>query len=304
MTTSGLHGSLVALVTPIDERGDIHTGDVEVLVRRAIDDGATGVVLAGTTGEGTLLEPFQRETLTRAARGVVDALVAADGERRPAVIAGASGPTVTDLDADVERLAGAGADAVLVLAPHTYPLRPSELVDLHLGVAERTSVPTLVYHIPQLTGSSLTPESLPDLAAHPRVVGMKDSSPDADRRARFAAVAADLPDFAVLTGHGPTLRAALLAGVDGSITAVANLRQRQVVALHAAVAAGDDATAERLQANLTRTVESLAAVDAALPAVLKAALQLDGVLTERWCRPPLQSVPPARLDHVRSALLR
>jgi len=305
MTTgNGLHGSLVALVTPVDEHGGLLPGDVEVLVRRAVEDGATGVVLAGSTGEGALLDPEQRTALVRIARKVADDLVTADGSRPPTVIVGAYGLTVADLDADVTRLAEAGTDLVLVMAPHTYTLRPEELVDLHLGVAERADVPTLVYHIPQLTNSALTPESLPALAAHPRIVGMKDSSPDAERRCGFAATAAELADFALLTGHGPTLRQALVDGVDGSITAIANVRQRQVVALHAAVAAGDDAEAGRLQDAIARTSHSLAGLDASMPAALKAALQLDGVVTERWCRPPLRSVAPARLDHVRSALLR
>ena len=303
MSIPGLHGALPALVTPLDEQREVAFGDVEVLVRRAIDDGASGVVLAGTTGEGALLEPAQRVELTRTARAVVDALVAADGERRPLVVAGASGATVAAVEADVERLDQAGADLVLVLAPATYPLSSAELVAFHLDTAERAAVPTLVYHIPQLTGSSLVPSALAELAAHPRIVGMKDSSPDADRRAAFGAAAADLADFDVLTGHGPTLRAALEAGVTGSITAIANLRQRQVVALHAAVADGDDAAAARLHDGLSRTSAGVEAVNAAMPAVLKAALQLDGVLTDRWCCPPLQSVAPARLDQVRSALL-
>ncbi|MFA9446727.1 dihydrodipicolinate synthase family protein [Egicoccus sp. AB-alg6-2] len=304
MRLTGLHGAMVALVTPLDEGREVHLGDVEVLVRRAVGDGATGVVLAGTTGEGALLEPAQRETLTRTTRATVDGLVTTDAGPRPLVVAGASGATVPAVEEDVERLAAAGADAVLVLAPHTYPLTSEELTAYHLEVAQRTSVPMLVYHIPQLTGSSLEPAALPELATHPRIVGMKDSSPDADRRAAFAAEVADQDAFALLTGHGPSLAAALRAGVDGSITAIANLRLRQVVALHAAVGAGDDAEASRLQASITRTVEAIGAVAASTPAVLKAALQLDGLVTERWCRPPLHSIPPARLDHVRSALLR
>lgn len=303
MGIPGLHGSLVALVTPLDERREVDGGDVETLVRRAIGDGATGVVLAGTTGEGALLEPEQRVGLTRAARTVVDAMVAADGDQRPLLVCGASGPTVSAVEADVERLAAAGADLVLVLAPSMYPLTPPELVAFHLDVAERAAAPTLVYHIPQFTGSSMEPASLRELAAHPRIVGVKDSSPDADRRTAFADAATELDDFDLLTGHGPSLLAALRAGVVGSITAVANLRQRQVVALHAAAASGDDAAASRLQDGIRRTSSGVGAVGASVPAVLKAALQLEGVVTERWCRPPLQSVPPARLDQVRSALL-
>lgn len=308
MWTDGLQGSLPALITPLTAEGEIHEDDLATLITRALGDGASGVLVAGSTGEGALLEPEQRVQLTRCARRVIDVTdrgaAAADAPRiPPPLLAGASGATVEALDADVARLAEAGADAVLVLAPSTYPLDTDELVALHLGVAERASAPTLVYHIPQLTGSALTPDSLHDLAAHPRIVGMKDSSPDAARRATFLEVARALSGFTLFTGHAPSLRAALEAGAGGSITAIANVRQRQVVALHTAVAAGDREAAEGAQAALTRTTERLLVVGASLPATLKAALQLEGVVAERWCRPPLRSVGPGQLDRIRTALM-
>ena len=320
MTLNAPHGSLPALVTPFTPQGEVHDDDLARLIDRAIDDGASGVLVAGSTGEGALLEPEQRVRVTRVARTVIDALAAAgggadpaaspsakvggDAATRPLLLAGASGSSVRALEADVARLADAGADLVLVLAPSTYPLDAEELVALHLGVAERAPVGTLVYHIPQLTGSALTAESLRPLAAHPRIVGMKDSSPDADRRSRVREVVRSLEGFELLNGDAPSLRAALAEGASGSITAIANVRQRQVAALHSAVAEQDHDGAERLQQALGATWAKLVGVGSSLPATLKAALQLEGVIAERWCAPPLRSVGPNRLDHVRTALLR
>lgn len=304
----GWAGCLPALVTPLTPGREVDEGGVRALVRRAVADGASGVLVAGSTGEGTLLTAEQRRRVTRSARAALAARgEAADGgagqgEAGPVLLAGASGSTVGDLEEDVVRLGDAGADAVLVLAPHTYPLRPEELVDLHVGIAEGARLPTLVYHIPQLTGSTLTAEAVQELAAHPRIVGMKDSSPDPDRRAELLA-AAPGPGFDVLTGHAPTLQRALEEGASGSITAVANLRQRRVVALHEAVAAGQRDRAGELQRSLTRHWEGITAAGASVPAVLKAALQLDGIIEERWCRPPLRSLDTRRLDRVRTALM-
>jgi 4-hydroxy-tetrahydrodipicolinate synthase len=307
VTPDALHGSLPALVTPLTPRREVHEDDLARLVDRAVDDGASGVLVAGSTGEGALLEPEQRTQLTRVARTVLDAVSATDGAAaaspRPLLVAGASGSNVRAIDADVARLAEAGADLVLVLAPSTYPLGTDELVALHLEVAERAPVDTLVYHIPQLTGSSLTPDDLRSLAAHPRILGMKDSSPDADRRSRFLEAIGSLDGFELLSGHAPSLLAALEAGASGSITAIANVRQREVVALHEAVTAGDHDQAGRRQDALSATSQRLDGVGASLPATLKAALQLEGVITERWCVAPLHSVDPSRLDHVRTALL-
>ncbi len=274
---------------------------VGVLVRRAVTEGADGVLVAGTTGEGSLLSPDTRSQMTALAR---TALEAEGTDDRPFLVAGASGPSPAAVEEDVARLAAAGADLVLVLAPSLHPLSPDELADFHLDVAEGAGIDTLVYHIPQLTGSSLTPDAVRRVASHARIVGMKDSSPDADRRAAFVAATSDRQDFAVFTGHARTLAAAIRAGVAGSITAIGNLRLRQIVALHEAIGTGDDDRAEELQERLTRLSADVAEVGASNLAVLKAALQLDGVLDERWCSPPLASVPPDRLDHVRTALLR
>jgi dihydrodipicolinate synthase/N-acetylneuraminate lyase len=310
-----LTGALPALVTPLSDPTTLDLDGVATLVRRALADGASGVLVAGSTGEGSLLDPDQRAAVTALARDAIDSHpddpVAGEAlagpalaARRPVLVAGASSPSLATLQADVARLAAAGADLVLVLPPSVQPLLPDELVDLHLAVADAAEIDTLLYHIPQLTGSSLTPDGVQRLARHDRIVGMKDSSPQADRRAAFVAVTREIAGFAVVTGHAPTLAAALAAGVDGSITAVANVRLRQVLALHRAVAAGATAEVARLQESLVRLTQGIGEVGVSVPAVLKAALQLDGLLAERWCTPPLHSVPPGRLDHVRTALLR
>jgi 4-hydroxy-tetrahydrodipicolinate synthase len=299
MDADALTGSLPALVTPFTAEGGLHDEDLRTLIRRSLDDGATGVLVAGTTGEGSLLEPEQREQLVAIARSTLGA----PGAGGALLLAGASAPTVAGLHADVARLGAIGADAVLVLAPSTYPLSADELVDLHLDVAERAEVPTLAYHIPQLTGSALTGPAVTRLAQHDNIIGLKDSSPDADRRATFVTAAQPHP-FAVCTGDASTLVAALRAGVHASITAIANIRQRAVVAAHATVAAGDDAAADRRADELARAMAGITSTGFGLAATLKAALQLDGVVTERWCAPPLHSVPSPKLDRIRTALLR
>lgn len=295
MDPADLRGAYPALVTPMTAAGAPHLDDLARLVTDALADGARGVLVAGSTGEGALLTGEERAALTRTARDAAgpDAVV----------LAGASGPHLDALHDDVAHLGSAGADAVLVLAPATYPLRPAELVDAHLAVAERAEVPTLAYHIPQLTGSWLTGETAAELAAHPRVLGAKDSSPDPDRRAELIAGFATRGRV-LLTGHAPSVARALDDGAAGAILAVGNLRQRAASALVAAHAADDRDAVARHQAALAATAAGLAEVDASAAAACKAALQLRGTIAERWCRAPLRSVDGPALDRVRTALLR
>lgn len=286
-----LSGALPALVTPLHAPGELDLAALAKLAEEAVEVGASGVLIAGSTGEGPLLSPADRRAVTAAAVGT-----------GVPVIACASGASLEDVHADVERLAGTGASAVLVLAPSYQPLTADELADVHVAVADRAEVPTLVYHIPQFTGATLTTEAMGRLAEHRNIVAIKDSSPDAEHRGKLIASAAGR--LGLLVGHAPTLADALRAGAVGSITAIANLRLRQVLELHGAVEGDDAAEATRLQRSIARAEEALRSVPASMAAAVKAAMQLEGRIDERWCVPPLRSVDGKHLDIVRTALLR
>lgn len=286
-----LTGSVPDLVTPMRSAGELDLPGLARLVEQAAGDGADSVLVAGPTGEGPLLTPADRRAVTVAA-----------AETGVPVIAGASGATLDAVHADVERLAGAGAAAVLVLAPAVLPLTADEVVAAHTAVADRAAAPTLVLHVPQLTGASLTPETVARLAGHDGVIGLVDASDDDARRAAFVRRGGNA--LAVLTAWTPTTVVACRAGAGGAVLPIANLRGSQVAALLRGVDDGNDATADESQASLAAAEAALQAVGGSLAAAIKAALQLAGRLDERWCMPPLASVPGNRLDRVRTALLR
>lgn len=289
-------GVIPSLVTPLRSPGELDLRGMAALVEQAMGGGASAVLVAGATGEGVLLSPADRRAVTAAAK--------ATGAM---VLAGASGATLGDVHADVERLAGAGADAVVVMVPGVLPLSAEELADAHIAVADRAAAPTVVGHAPRLTGSGLTAAAVDHLARHPGIAGLLDASPDAARRAAFVTAAGDAA--VVLSGHAASLVEDLAVGVSGTVLAIANLRLQQV---REVVTAGGDAAdrspdpveVRRTHASLVACEASLQAVGTSMPAALKAALQLGGVIDERWCVPPLHSVPPNLLDRVRTALLR
>lgn len=284
-------GCITPLVTPMLSPGELDLAGLDRLIRNVTDAGAAGVLVAGPVGEGPLLAPADRRAVTIAAK-----------ETGGPVLVGASGATLDELHADVARVASAGADAVVVLAPGAVPLSGEELAALHLEVADRAGVPTLLAHDPRTTTSLVAAEAMTRLAAHDRILGVVDLGTAADQRQAFLAAAA--PGFAVLAADTRTLLDALRAGVTGVVSGVANLRAAQVVELVKAVQDADDAAASSLHASLVACEDGLRGSGRSLPAAIKAALQLEGLLDERWCVPPLDSVPPNRLDRIRTALLR
>ncbi len=286
-------GCIVPLVTPMLSAGELDLRGLGGLIRNVTEAGAAGVLVAGPVGEGPLLAPADRRALTIAATEAT--------ETGGPVLVGVSGATPDDLHADVARIASAGADAVVVLAPGAVPLRGEELVALHLAVADRAEVPTVLGYDPRTTTSPITGDALTRLAAHDRVLGVVDLGGDAAQRRAFLAAGAG---FAVLAADTPTLPASLTAGVTGAVVGIANLRTAQLVELLAASDAGDDTARAQLHASLVACEDGLRGSGRSMPAAIKAALQLEGLIDERWCVPPLDSVPPNRLDRIRTALLR
>ena len=143
-----------------------------------------------------------------------------------------------------------GADAVLVVAPHYYSGAMSvEALRAHYRrVADDSPLPVLLYNIPKYMHFRLEPALVAELATHENVVGIKDSSGDLALLQAYLQAQSD--SFTVLTGNGAQLHAALTAGARGGILAVALFAAGRAVAIHRAHAAGDPATAERLQAEL------------------------------------------------------
>lgn len=261
-----LAGVFVPLVTPFDADGDLDRAAFERNVRAHLAAGAAGVVSAGSSGEAALLEDGERRALTEWARAAApDATV----------IAGVGGESTRVTVRRAHDAAAAGADAVLVVAPHYYGRRMSDeaLRAHYLAVADASPRPVLLYNIPVYAHFALAPDLVAELAGHPNVAGMKDSAGDLAMLARY--LEPQGPAFRVLTGHAGTFAEALALGVSGGILAAALFAPgvvRELVAAHAARAAADVAAAQARLTPLARDV-----VAALGPAGLKCAMDLVGL---------------------------
>jgi 4-hydroxy-2-oxoglutarate aldolase len=155
----------------------------------------------------------------------------------------------------------------------------------------------MLYNLPGMTGFSFTLALVESLAAHPNIIGIKETSADLDRLGQFAAVRPER--FAVLSGWAPVLYPALCAGAVGGILAVANVLPDACVAIVEHVRAGRHADALNLQRRLVRVAQLVSTVHGV--AGLKAALDLLG-----WhggsVRAPLQPIAPAARDEIAAEL--
>jgi len=271
---SELAGVMVALATPVEESGAVDTGGLERLVERVIAGGVDGISPAGSTGEGPKLTREQRVWLARRVRGLAPASMP--------VIPGVPVITIPDARCELDALSEAGASAALVSAPSYYPISDAAVLRLYQTLADLSPLPLVLYNIPVFTKVRIAPEVAAELAAHPNVTGIKDSSRDMEYQQQLISACAG-PEFSVLTGTDSLLVASLVVGARGTIAASANLAPELAVGIYRAFTAGDSAMAVRLQQQLSDVVAACRRGE--LPAGWKAALEIAGV-----CRAHL--VPP------------
>src|SRR5439155_617450 len=181
------------------------------------------------------------------------------------------------------------ADAVLGAPPGYFAaaLTPAALVDYFRAVGDACPVPVLVYNIPKYTHLAIAPAVLEQLAAHPNILGVKDSSGDVKNLGAYRAA---VPEWLVFVGSGSLLYAALELGCDGGILALACFAARRCVDLFAAFRAGDRARAEALQQPLIPLNKAIVSELGA--AGVKAAMD-GGGLTGGPVRAPLPALAPA-----------
>ncbi|MGE5202228.1 MAG: 4-hydroxy-tetrahydrodipicolinate synthase [Acidobacteriota bacterium] len=232
-------GSIVAIVTPMNASGEIDFAAWERLVEWHVDEGSDGIVVCGTTGESPTVTLPEAVELTRRA--------AARVRGRIPVIAGSG---TNDTARSIERtreLAEAGADAVLVVTPYYNKPTQEGLFQHFSAVADDSSVPVILYNVPSRTGVDLLPETAARLAAHPRIVSLKEATGNLARLAELQARCG--ADLELLSGDDPIAAEAMLAGARGVISVTANVVPRAMHALAGAALAGD---AERARAQDAR----------------------------------------------------
>jgi len=208
-----------ALVTPFTRTGRLDLAAHAFNLTTLSKLGLKGFVLAGSTGEGSLLDPGERSELTRTARATVPA-----GRH---LMVGINAESTRQALSQVEEAASSGADTVLVLGPVTLARNSVDAQRrFFTEIADRSPLPTLLYSVPRNTGYALDESLVLELSGHPNIVGMKDSGGDPLRIGRIARQAG--PEFTVFNGATASLTMAIAGGAYGAITASTNYLPRRM----------------------------------------------------------------------------
>ena len=231
-------GSIVALVTPFTERGEIDFTAVDRLVDFHLENGSDGLVIAGTTGESATLDRSEFSSLLSHA-------IARVNGRIPVIAGTGSASTRAAIEQTVVA-ADLGADGALVVTPY-YNKPPQAGLQAHFSaIADKSDIPVILYNVPSRTSVDLLPETVERLSSHERIVGIKEAMPDVDRIAEHCRRCG--PGFSVLSGDDRSCLGAMRHGAQGVISVAANVAPQGMHELCAAALLSDWDRAQ--QANL------------------------------------------------------
>lgn len=242
-----IQGSIVALVTPMTEDGQVDEISLRKLIEFHIDQGTDGLVAVGTTGESATLDEDEHCHL-------IEFTVQCVNKRIP-VIAGTGANCTREAISLTRRAKQAGADACLLVTPY-YNKPTQEGLYLHYqAIAEAVDIPQILYNVPGRTACDMLPETVGRLSHIDNIVGVKEATGKLERVKQIRELTG--PEFAIYTGDDASSREFCLLGGNGSITVTGNVAPKLVHDMLMAAIAGDAETAAAIDKALLALHETL-----------------------------------------------
>lgn len=262
-----LSGILPAILTPFTRGGaKVDYGKACAFADVLADRGVQGLFVCGSTGEGLLMSLDERKQL---AKELIDAV----GKRLKIVVQTGCVDTLGTIDLTRHALES-GAFAAGIYTPALYAYDDRALFAHFEHVAKAVpELPILLYNIPRLTGNSLSPALIADLANKvDSIVGMKDSSGEMAQLTRVIATAPK--GFTVINGADEMSYQAYLSGAVGTVAMTANVVPELFLSIFSGVQKGNLKKALKDQQTLARAMDALG--QGALISAYKEAVRLQG----------------------------
>jgi 4-hydroxy-tetrahydrodipicolinate synthase len=290
MDAQGLRGVYPAIVTPFMAGDRLDEAALAKVTDYVIDGGVHAIMSTGGTGEFPHLDRQERRRATE--------IVVRQARGRVPVIAGTAGASTREaihLSQDAQEV---GAAAVILTPPYYFPLPLPSLLEHFRLVAQALDLPVVVYNNPLYTGNNLPPQAIAELAAHPRIIGCKQSNADMGQLVEVLRLAP--AGFSVNTGIDSQFYPALCAGARGIFSTAASVIPRQMVEIYRLTVKGEHEAARSLHMKV-QVLNRFLEYDPGYVAPCKEALEMLGIPVGAP-RMPMPGLTDAERAGVRAAL--
>lgn len=211
-------GSIVALVTPMDVKGNIDRVSLKKLVDYHVAAGTSAIVSVGTTGESSTLDHKEHIEVIKQTLDLADS--------RIPVIAGTGANATAEAISLTKQVENTGVVGCLTVTPYYNKPTQEGLYQHFKAIAENTSLPQILYNVPGRTGCDMQPETVARLAKLTNIVGLKDATGDLTRVYKTRQLVGD--KFALLSGDDGTFFDFMVLGGNGVISVTANIAAKEV----------------------------------------------------------------------------
>ena len=244
-----LKGSLVALVTPMEEGGDVDYNSLEKLIDWHIQEGTNGIVSVGTTGESATLDVEEH-------LNVIKHTVEYVNSRIP-VIAGTGANSTSEAIELTEESKKLGANYALLVTPYYNKPNQNGLINHYTKIADEVDIPQILYNVPSRTACDLLPSSVKILSEHNNIIGIKEAIGSEERINELIEISSRNKNFLLFSGDDPTFLSLLEKGGDGVISVAANVVPNCISRICSFVAEGRNSEAIILDKKLSNLYELL-----------------------------------------------
>lgn len=283
-------GSIVALITPMNNSGEVDFNCLEKLVEHHIEAGSSALVSVGTTGESATLSPEEHLK-------VIDKTVEF-AKGRIQVIAGSGANATSEAITMTKLLRDSGVAGCLSVVPYYNKPTQEGMYQHFKAIAECTDLPQILYNVPGRTGSDMKPETVARLAQIENIVGIKEATGDVSRVTQIKELAGK--DFIVLSGDDATGLESMKLGGEGVISVTNNVAAKDMAAMCRYALSGDFAKADEINVRLMRLHHDLFIESNPIP-VKWAAYRL-GLIKSPYLRLPLTVLSESAQPKVEEAL--
>jgi 4-hydroxy-tetrahydrodipicolinate synthase len=282
-------GALVAIVTPF-ANGTVDEEGLRSLIEFQIENGTSGIVPCGTTGESPTLSHEEHKR-------VIEITVEQVKKRVPVVAGAGSNNTAEAIDL-TKHAKAVGADAALHITPYYNKPTQEGLFRHYEAIAKETKFPLVVYNIAGRTGVNIEPATMARMAELPEIVAVKEASGNLGQMAEIVQLCGD--KLTLLSGDDNLILPILAIGGTGVISVIANIAPRQTADIIAAWEAGDVKKAQELYIKLLPLCKAMFLETNPIP--VKTAAALLGLIPDGGLRLPMCEMAAANLEKLKKAL--
>ncbi|MCC8126952.1 MAG: 4-hydroxy-tetrahydrodipicolinate synthase [Clostridiales bacterium] len=258
-------GAGVALVTPFHEDGSVNYDKLKELLEEQIAGGTDAIVICGTTGESATMSHEEHLDVIRYTCEVVN--------KRIPVIAGTGSNSTAEaihLSVGAEKV---GADGLLLVTPYYNKATQNGLIRHYTEIANKVSLPIILYHVPSRTGVTMAPETIVTLCKNvPNIVGIKEASGNFSAIAKMMNLADGCVDL--YSGNDDQIVPLLSLGGIGVISVLSNVAPRQTHDICESFLNGDAAKSAKMQLEAIPLINALFSEVNPIP--VKAAMNMMG----------------------------